>query len=122
MTMLAVNYENDAWPGFMGRITDASVRTLNYAMQSLSLVILVGRFSSLEAENRPNLGLQFDHKNKFHKRIEARRYVLFQILKFLGTRRAESGVFKIKTPRALKDMAREERGNRHGSGAISHSA
>lgn len=103
----------------MGRITDASVRTLNYAMQSLSLVVLLARLSSDNAENRPSVCLRFDPKNKLHKRIEARRYVLFQILKFLGTRRSERGVFKIKTPRALKDLAREERTNRHGSGAIS---
>jgi hypothetical protein len=110
MTMLAIDHDDEEWPGFMGRITDASVRTLNYAMQSLGLVALLARFSSDDTESGPNIGLGFDPKSKLHKRIEARRYVLFQILKFLGTQRSEKGVFKIKVPKALKDLAHEGKG------------
>jgi hypothetical protein len=92
MNLLAANDEKLAWPGFLGRVTDASVRTLIYAMQCLSLIVL----SRLPFGDEKFQFLTFDPKNKLHRQIEARRYVLLRILLFLGTRRSEKGVFKVR--------------------------
>jgi hypothetical protein len=112
MTMLAVDNEEVAWPGFLGRVTDASVRTLIYAMQCLSLIVFLSRLPFGDKKFQFSVGLTFDPKNKLHRQIEARRYVLVRILQFLGTQRSEKGVFKVKDPKGLKKWAQEELGNK----------
>jgi hypothetical protein len=112
MTMLAVNDEKVAWPGFLGRVTDASVRTLIYATQCLSLIVFLSRLPFGDKKFQFSVGLTFDPKNKLHRQIEARRYVLVRILQFLGTQRSEKGVFKVKHPKGLKKWAQEELGNK----------
>jgi hypothetical protein len=80
MTMLAAGDEKVAWPGFLGRVTDASVRTLTYAMECLSLIVLLSRLPFGDEKLQFSVGLTFDPKNKLHRQIEARRYVLIRIL------------------------------------------
>jgi hypothetical protein len=108
MTVLAVGDEKVAWPGFLGHVTDASVRTLTYAMQCLSLIVFLSRLPFGDERCRFSVGLTFDSRNKLHRQIEARRYVLIRILQFLGTRRSERGVFQVKQPARLKGWALEE--------------
>jgi hypothetical protein len=110
MTLLAANDEKLGWPGFLGRVTDASVRTLIYAMQCLSLIVL----SRLPFGDEKFQFLTFDPENKLHRQIEARRYVLLRILLFLGTRRSKEGVFKVRETAWLKKMALEESRNTFG--------
>ena len=112
MTMLAVDDDRVAWPGFLGRVTDASVRTLIYAMQCLSLIVFLSRLPFGDQKFNFSVGLTFEPKNRLHRRIKARRYVLFRILQFLGTQRSEKGVFKVKAPKALKKSAQEELPNK----------
>ncbi|WP_206734259.1 hypothetical protein [Bradyrhizobium zhanjiangense] len=115
MIMLAVDHEKEPWPGFLGRVSDASVRTLIYAMQCLSLIVFLSRLPFGDEKFQFSAGLQFDPKSKLHRQIEARRYVLVRILRFLGMRRSEKGVFKLKEPAALKKWALEELRNKlHG--------
>ncbi|MCK1421518.1 MULTISPECIES: hypothetical protein [unclassified Bradyrhizobium] len=112
MTVLAVDDEKVAWPGFLGRVTDASVRTLVYAMQCLSLVVFLSRLPFGSKKSEFSVGLTFEPKNKLHRQIEARRYVLIRILRFLGTQASEKGVFKVKDRKGLKKWAQEELGNK----------
>jgi hypothetical protein len=99
MTMLAVDHDRVAWPGFLGRVTDASVRTLIYAMQCLSLIVFLRRLPFGDERFQFSVGLTFEPKNRLHRQIEARRYVLVRILQFLGTQRSRKGVFKAKARR-----------------------
>ena len=99
MTMLAVDHREEAWPGFLGRVTDASVRTLVYAMECLSLLVLLTRLPFGDERFQFSIGLAFDPKNKLHRQIEARRHVLLRILLFLGKGASEKGVFKVRAPR-----------------------
>ncbi|KRR03712.1 hypothetical protein CQ12_37980 [Bradyrhizobium jicamae] len=93
--MLAVEDKNMG-PGFIGGVTDASVRTLVYAMQCFSLVVFLSRLPFGDGIGQFSVGLDFEPKNKLHRRIEARRHVLVCIFQFLGTQRSGRGVFKVK--------------------------
>ncbi len=108
MTLLAAGDEEEAWPGFLGRVTDASVRTLTYAIQCLSLIVFLSRLPFGDERFRLSVGLTFDRKKKLHRQLEARRYVLVRILHFLGSRRSERGVFEVEEPARLKEWALEE--------------
>ena len=81
-------------------------------MQCLSLIVFLSRLPFGDEKFRFSVGLTFEPKNKLHRQIEARRYVLVRILQFLGTQRSEKGVFKMKDPKALKKWAQEELRNK----------
>jgi hypothetical protein len=108
MTMLAVDYEKEAWPGFLGRTTDASVRTFRSAMHCLGFIVALSRIPFGDSEFKFSVGLKFDPKNRLHRRIEARRDVLVRILMFLGTQRSEKGVFRAQRPKWVKKLEQEE--------------
>jgi hypothetical protein len=112
MTTLAVDYEEEAWPGFLGRVTDASVRAFVSAMYSLSFIVGLSRLPFGDKAFQFSVGLTFDPKNKLHRRIEARRDVLARILMFLGTQRSKKGVFKVKRPARLEKLDQEELRNK----------
>jgi hypothetical protein len=83
-------------------------------MECLSLIVFLSRLPFGDEKFQFSVGLTFDPKNKLHRQIESRRYVLIRILQFLGTRRSEKGVFKVKQPAWLKNWALEELRNKLG--------
>ena len=104
MTLLAAGDEEEVyWPGYLGRVTDASVRTLAYAMLCLSVIVFLQRLPFGDDKRQFSIGLTFDPKNRLHRQLEARRHVLIRILGFLGSRRSEQGVFKVKRSARLKE-------------------
>jgi hypothetical protein len=109
MTMLAVGDEEEAWPGFLGRVTDASVRTFDYAMHCLIFIVGLRRFPLATKNSSSQLASPL---NKLHRRVEARRDVLIRILLFLRPQRSKEGVFGVVEATWLEKLDQEGWPNR----------
>jgi hypothetical protein len=64
-------------------VTNASIRTLQYAMFSLSILAMLTRFPFGEKEVFQPLAI-FEEKDSMHRLITAGRHVLVGIIEFLS--------------------------------------
>ena len=71
------------WPAYLGSVTDASIRTLQYAMHSLFILAALSRFPFGKKEVFEPLVI-FDEKNDIHRFVTAGRHVLVGIIDFLS--------------------------------------
>jgi hypothetical protein len=75
-------------PGFIGHVTDASIRTLVYAMYSLFMLVALSRFPFGEQQQFEPL-IVYDEKADAHRHIPAGRHVLMGIIAFLSDKGAD---------------------------------
>jgi hypothetical protein len=71
------------WPAHLGCVTDASIRTLRYAMYSLFILAALNRFP-FGQEGLFKALFTFDEGNNLHRSVQAGRQVLVGIISFLS--------------------------------------
>jgi hypothetical protein len=84
-------------PAYLGRATNASIRTLQYSMFNTSMLALLARFP-FGVKDRYAPLVAFDETDYFHKRLHAGRHVLHGIIEFLFGEGRDSPYFKPAMP------------------------